>query len=181
MSWEPMLEQVVREHYPRLVAHALLLVPSRHEAEDLVQDALMSTFSGRARFASAAEAETYVRRAIVSRFVDRVRRRAAETRAFTRVAGRRAQEAEEMPVPGMSSSELELALRRLSPQVRACVVLRHLEDLSVRDTAEVLRLSEGAVKRYVSDGVAALNAALGTRSSQVSVVQTTEGALRRDA
>lgn len=56
---------------------------------------------------------------------------------------------------------VEVALRELPARERACVVLRHLDDLSVRDTADVLRISEGAVKLYTADGVAALAARLG--------------------
>jgi RNA polymerase sigma factor (sigma-70 family) len=178
--WEPMLEQVARERYPRLVARAMLLVPSRADAEDLVQEALVATFSARARFESPGQAEQYVRRAIVSRFVDRTRKRGYEREALQRVAAR----------PGVPerlddglSTELETALRALSPRQRACVVLRHLEDMSVRETASALSLSEGAVKRYVFDGVAALNAALGTTSladrDPVVLVQTEE--VRRGA
>ena len=68
-GWEPMLEVVARDRYPQLVARALLLTRSRADAEDLVQDALVATFGGRARFDSAAQAEQYVRRAIASAWV----------------------------------------------------------------------------------------------------------------
>ena len=165
-GWEPMLEQVARERYPRLVARAMLLVASRADAEDLVQEALVSTFSARARFDSPGQAEQYVRRAIVSRFVDRTRKHGYERQALQRVAARPGVP----PVPDTLSTELESALRALTPRQRACVVLRHLEDMSVRETAAALGLSEGAVKRYVSDGVAALNAALGTTSAESSPV-----------
>ncbi|GEM00317.1 RNA polymerase sigma factor [Cellulomonas terrae] len=162
-GWEPMLEQVARERYPRLVARAMLLVPSRADAEDLVQEALVATFAARARFGSVGQAEQYVRRAIVSRFVDRVRRGDRERSAVERTAARR------QPSAGLDehglATDVEAALLALSPRVRACIVLRHLDDLSVRETASVLGLSDGAVKRYVSDGVAALNAALGTTST----------------
>jgi RNA polymerase sigma factor (sigma-70 family) len=157
--WEPLLEQLVTERYPGLVARGVLLTGSRVAAEDLVQDALVSTFSGRARFASLAEAEAYVRRAMTSRSVDAARRAIAERRAMSVLGA--------MPAP-TSAAEHGLdptvvgALGTLSPRVRACVVLRHLDDQSVRDTARLLNLSEGAVKRYVSDGVTALNAILGT-------------------
>lgn len=162
--WEPMLERVVGERYPRLVAHASMLGVGRHEAEDLVQDALVATFSGRARFGSVAEAEAYVRRAVVSRFLDGARRRTGERRALARLRRDRSPVVEE-PLVGGFAPEVEAAIAELSPRVRACVVLRHIEDLSVRETAHLLNLSEGAVKRYVSDGVAALNAALGTTTS----------------
>ena len=82
-QWEPMLEQVARERYPRLVARAMLLVASRADAEDLVQEALVTTFSSRARFESLGQAEQYVRRAIVSRFVDRTRKRGYEKAALS--------------------------------------------------------------------------------------------------
>ena len=180
-GWEPLLEEVARERYPRLVAYAMHLVGGRGDAEDLVQEALVSTFSGRARFASAAEAESYVRRAVASRYIDQGRRRTSERAALVRVGGEPGRDVE-MPVPGLTS-EVERALAGLSPRVRACVVLRHMDDLSVRETARTLRLSEGAVKRYVSDGVAALNAVLGTTVSveQQLVVTDSGKAVRRGA
>lgn len=158
-SWEPMLERVVAERYPRLVAYGMLLTASRADAEDLVQDALVATFSGRARFATEAEAEAYVRRAVASRFVDAGRRRSTERRALARQVGLAAPAAAEPPSVGLAP-EVEAALALLAPRERACVVLRHMEDLSTRETAQLLHLSEGAVKRYLADGVAALTAAL---------------------
>ncbi len=170
--WEPMLERVARERYPRLVAHAMLLVRSRVEAEDLVQEALISAFSARARFGSLAEAEQYVRRALVSRFMDSTRKRGRERLALVRHAARPLAVAPD--AAGDLPGEVEAALAGLPPRERACVVLRHVEDLSVRDTAALLKLSEGAVKRYTSDGVAALGAALGTTAVDESpVVQVT--------
>ncbi len=173
-AWQPLLEQVARERYPRLVARAMLVASSRSEAEDLVSDALLSSFGGRARFATVAEAEAYVRCAIVSRSIDSSRRRAVERRALSRLRLER-EPVVEMPAAGLAP-EVEAALAQLAPRERACVVLRHLEDLSVREVADVLRLSEGAVKRYTFDGVAALNAALGTRDPRETArVRMTEG------
>lgn len=159
-EWEPLLEQLVRERYTRLLARAYLLVGSGGDAEDLVQEALLATFGGRARLRSVEAAEHYVRRAIVSRFVDRLRRDGRERTAYaeaSRLAG--------AEVPQDVSTELESALALLSPRERACVVLRHVEVMSVAETAAQLGLSEGAVKRYTFDGIRVLNSALGTRTS----------------
>ncbi len=177
--WEPMLDQLVRERYPRLLSRATLLCGSRHDAEDLVQDALVATFGGRARFATVAEAEHYVRRAIASRFIDRGRRATRERDAHRRLAGR-AQPVVEIQLPGLTR-ELVDALAQLPPRVRACVVLRHLEDLSVRETAETLGLSEGAVKRYTADAVTLLDAALGTTSGDVESIPVQMTEVRRGA
>lgn len=177
--WEPMLERVAHERYPRLVAHAMLLVRSREHAEDLVQDALVATFTGKARFASLAEAEQYVRRAIVSRFMDAARKRGRERAALVRHAARPVVVPE--PADASIADEVEDALAKLPPRERACVVLRHLEDLSVRDTAALLRISEGAVKRYTADGVARLGASLGARPGDETVVHVTTKEVRRGA
>ena len=159
----------MRERYPRLVGHAMLLVGSRHDAQDLVQEALIATFSGRARFTSVPQAEQYVRRAVVTRSIDESRRKSRERAAVSRLGSR--------PVAPVVVEEQGLgadvvrALQTLSPRERACVVLRQVEDLSMRDTAAALGLSEGAVKRYTADGTARLDAALGT-TSRASEQQT---------
>ncbi|MGW6130352.1 RNA polymerase sigma factor [Cellulomonas sp. NPDC055163] len=162
--WETLLDQVVRERYPRLVAHATLVAGGSADAQDLVQEALISAFSGRARFASLPQAEAYVRRAIVSRAVDASRRRGRESRALERAGSQSLPGATVVEERGPGADVLR-ALGTLSPRERACVVLRQMEDLSVQETADLLRVSQGAVKRYTADGLARLGAALGTTTA----------------
>ncbi|UZN03356.1 RNA polymerase sigma factor [Cellulomonas sp. S1-8] len=158
---DDVLSELVRDRYPALLARARMLVRDPVAAQDLVHDALVATFVGRARFTSVPAAEQYVRRALATRFVDGLRRRGRERAGFERLA---ALPFDVVPDPAESSTrladEIEAALATLAPRERACVVLRHVEDLSVRETAALLNLSEGAVKRYTSDGVRALSALL---------------------
>ncbi len=155
--WEPVLDEVVRERYPRLVARAVLMTGSVAQAEDLVQEALISTFAGRARFESVAQAEAYVRRAIVSRSID---------------AGRRAVAREPSSLPGRVRAGAPHRGAGARPDRRR---RRALAALPERDgpawccgtsrtcpcgRRPAARLSEGAVKRYVRR-VAALTVALG--------------------
>jgi len=113
-GWEPMLERVALERYPRLVAHGMLLTGSQAEAEDLVQDALVATFAGRARFVTVEQAEAYVRRAVVSRYIDHGRRRTAERRALVRVAARSDDAVDDGVPPGLAP-QVEHALASLAP------------------------------------------------------------------
>lgn len=161
-GWAPALDRLVHERYGGLVAYATVLTGDRSTAQDLVHDALVSTFTARAAFGSVPQAEGYVRRAIASRFVDRARRSGRERAAVVRLA--RTQPVSSELRSDLLDTDVADALGRLSPQQRACVVLRHLDDVSVRDTARLLGISEGTVKRYVADGVATLNALLGTSS-----------------
>jgi RNA polymerase sigma factor (sigma-70 family) len=175
--WETLLEQLVRERYNRLVGHAMLVSGSYDDAQDLVQEALIATFSGRARFATIAQAEQYVRRAVVTRSIDESRRRTSERRAAERLR------AEPVPAsdvePRGLGADVQRALQSLAPRERACVVLRQAEDLSIREVAATLGLSEGAVKRYTADGTRRLDALLGTATDhhETTEVQLTGGAL----
>lgn len=155
----PILAQLCAERYGRLVALASMLLGSRDGAEDLVHEALIAVFSRHRNFPNTNAAEGYVRRAIATRFLDKARRDASE-RSTLRRHSSRVTETVMDPEPG--DPHLESLVRQLPPRVRACIVLRFLDDLSIADTAAALGLSEGAVKRYVSDGLAALNKALGT-------------------
>ncbi|MBO0898396.1 sigma-70 family RNA polymerase sigma factor [Cellulomonas sp. zg-ZUI22] len=161
-AWAPMLEQLVQERYGALVAYATILTGDRAQAQDVLHDALVSTFSARASFGSVPQAEAYVRRAVASRFVDQARRAVRERAAVERSAHVAPATVELQS--DVLDRDVAAALGGLSPQQRACVVLRHLDDLSVAQTARLLGVSEGAVKRYVSDGVATLDALLGTRT-----------------
>jgi RNA polymerase sigma-70 factor (sigma-E family) len=60
--------------------------------------------------------------------------------------------------------DLQRALRSLPRRQREAVVLRHLGDLSERQTAEALGCSVGAVKQHTRRGLAALRLALAEAS-----------------
>lgn len=158
--WEPMLERVAHERYPRLVAHAMLLVRSREQAEDLVQDALVKTFSGRLGAEQVRSAESYVKRAILSTYLDGFRRRKhwAAIRHLSAVPDDDGARTEALVTDRMHVFQ---ALGSLAPRERACVVLRFYEDMTVRQIADHLSLSQGSVKRYLHDGVRSLEHALG--------------------
>jgi len=60
---------------------------------------------------------------------------------------------------------LRAALRQLPVKLRAVLVLRFLEGLSVRQTAETLGCPEGTVKAYTSRGLETLRQVLGVELS----------------
>lgn len=161
---DDVLDELVRDRYPALLARARMLVKDPVAAQDLVQDALVATFTGRARFTTVPAAEQYVRRALATRFIDGLRRRGRERTGVARLAALPVEVGPDpADTPSGLAADVVAALATLAPRVRACVVLRHVEDLSVRETATLLHLSEGAVKRYTSDGVQALGRLLDAR------------------
>jgi len=153
-AWKEQFDEMSTRRYPALLAYATLLAGDRATAEDLVQDALLRTFSRPRRFPSPGHAEAYVRRAIQSTFIDSHRRRSVLFRTFSRVVER---DRQPDASPKVDDRDLvESALASLPPRVRACIVLRFYDDLSIADIADRLDMKAGTAKRYLSDGVSRL-------------------------
>jgi RNA polymerase sigma factor (sigma-70 family) len=164
VGWERVVQQLVSERGDALTRYAYFVSGSRDDAADLVQDALVKTFGRLRNGFSVASAEAYVRRAILNTFIDGGRR-------GTRWRGIAHLEAVPSTLDSPAAAtdaaiDLHAELRKLSPRERACLVLRYYEDLKVDDIAATLELSSGAVKRYLSDGLAKM--AIAIRSDELA-------------
>ena len=156
--WEPILDEVMRERAPRLLAFAAMVTGDDAEAHDVLQEALVRSFSKRRAFAHVNAAEAYVRRAIPTVYLDGLRKRKSRDRNHSR-----AYEREDAEGPDVDSQvDVERALATLSPRERACVVLRYYDDCTVAQVALQLGIADGTVKRYLSDASVKLAAKLGS-------------------
>jgi len=168
------MERLARERGSALVGYAYLLTGELTAAQDLVQEALIQTFSRRRRD-DVEFLEAYVRRAILNTYLNARRRRQRWGDVVHLVAAAEAAAGPDDIVA--DRADVYAALARLTPRERACVVLRHFEDLTIRDIAARLDVSEGAVKRYLSDARRRLAPMLGAPdAADIDVI--TEGARR---
>lgn len=153
-AWEEVVTRLVSERGDALIRYASIVSGRPQDAADLVQDALVKTFGRLRNGFSIASAEAYVRRAILNTALDAGRR----TTRWRRIAHLAVEPELDESRDGETSTRLDLQaeLDRLSPRERACLVLRYYDDLKVDDIAETLGISAGAVKRYLSDGLARL-------------------------
>lgn len=159
--WEPILDEVMRERAPRLLAFAAMVTGDDAEAHDVLQEALVRSFSKRRAFTHVNAAEAYVRRAIPTVYLDGLRKRKNRERKHSR-----AFEREDALQPDVDAQvDVQRALATLSPRERACVVLRYYDDCTVAQVAAQLGLADGTVKRYLADASAKLAAVLGTTQS----------------
>jgi RNA polymerase sigma-70 factor (sigma-E family) len=153
-------EEFVAGRYAALVRSAYLLVGNRADAEDLVQTALSKVVPVWSRILD--DPERYVRTVLVRESITRWRRR-----RWREVSTAELPEAPAAPaLDGIVADRATLrqALGQLSPRQRAVVVMRFYEDLSVAETAAVLRCSEGTVKSQSHDALANLRALLPERA-----------------
>ncbi len=124
---------------------AYLLAGNHHDAEDLVQCALVKLHRHWPRLNDVHNLDNYLRKVLYHEHVS-LWRRSKHKRAEWSTS-----EVPEAPAgDGISTSTrrmmLERALARLTHRQRAVVVLRFFEDLSESDTAEALGCSVGTVK-----------------------------------
>jgi RNA polymerase sigma factor (sigma-70 family) len=159
MAWEQVLDELVRTRGRALVRYATLLTGDEREGEDLVQDALVRCFAQGRPLRDPGAAEAYVRRAVLSIFLDGYRRKARWT-AVRHLLARDDAAADHEPA-STARLDVQTALLTLRPRLRACVVLRFYDDLTVPEIARRLEVSDGTVKRYLFDAIGQLESLLG--------------------
>lgn len=147
----------VEAHRGELLRTAIFLAAGdRWAAEDLVQTALTRLYVAWSRV-RAETVDAYVRRCLLNALIDH--RRLA--------SGRR--ERPSASVPETSTADPERidtesavfrALAELPPRMRAAVVMRHLLDLTVEETADALGCRRGTVKSQTARGLDQLRVAL---------------------
>jgi RNA polymerase sigma-70 factor (ECF subfamily) len=138
-----------------LLRTAYLLTGDHHHAEDLLQTALTSLYLHWAGLRDRRAAESYVRRILVTTYTSWWRRRSSRERPTADVGDFPA-----TPGGGLEHDDLWWHLNLLPRQQRAVVVLRFYEDLSVEETAAMLRISTGSVKSHTSRALATLRVRL---------------------
>jgi RNA polymerase sigma-70 factor (sigma-E family) len=143
---------------------AYLLCGDWHLAHDLVQDTLIQTYRHWPRVRKADSPDAYVRRILLNGARGRWRRR----EIAVPVARFAAEPAVHDTTDELARrAELLQALLTLPLRQRATVVLRYLEGMSERETAELLGCSAGTVKSQSSRALAALRAFLTRTESKL--------------
>lgn len=148
--------EFARAHTPGLYRTAVMLCQDTHSAEDLVQETLAKIYSASVtRSGTIDHSRAFARTVLVRTFLSARRRRSSgetPTGTFPEAAYRDA------------DLDLRLALSRalagLPPKDRAVLVLRFLDDQSVAEVAETLRLTPGAVKTRTNRALARIRGLL---------------------
>ncbi|MFC5667682.1 SigE family RNA polymerase sigma factor [Kitasatospora misakiensis] len=163
--------ELVTGHTGRLYRSACLLTGGdTHHAEDLVQEALSRMYvlwrrsawtGGRHRVENPG---AYTHTVMVRVFLAQKRRRSSGEHPTDLLP-----ESEGREPDGALRVTLLDALGRLPAKDRAVLVLRYWEDRSIEETAEVLRLSPGAVRTRTSRALARVREQLGDALAELAV------------
>jgi RNA polymerase sigma-70 factor (sigma-E family) len=149
----------VADHIDGLLRTAYLITADEQEAEDLVQECLLSISRRWSRVSLMEHPLAYARRALINQAV---RGSKSRWRRHTELSA-------DVPdiVPSPDEFEtvemrdaLRNALKQLAPKQRAVLVLRYFNDLSERQVADMLGCSVGNVKSTASRALTELNHAI---------------------
>jgi RNA polymerase sigma-70 factor, ECF subfamily len=159
------LQEVVSRYLPALYKRAYRYVGDPHDAEDAVQDALLSAYRHLHQFKGTARMSTWLTSIVTNSALTQLRRRPRQPHVSLDepvdaeqgycVADR---VADVRPGPEGECIRAELrgrlmrSVMALSPSLRRAIQLCDLDGLKTREAANILGLSQGTVKAQVSRG-----------------------------
>jgi RNA polymerase sigma-70 factor (sigma-E family) len=152
-----MLDALFRAHSTSLVKLAVLLLGDREEAEEVVQDAFLSLHRNWSRLRDPGAAGAYLRSAVVRGCRSRQRRFIRARRATGRLAPAPADGSlEQIAVHTDEAARVAAAVRALPTRQREVVVARYYLGLTEAQTAQLLQVELGSVKRHAHRALATL-------------------------
>ena len=163
-------EELVRTFQDRLYAFALRLTGSPPDAEEAAQDAFLRAYRALRCYPSERIAAMRLRAWMYQIALNVVRNRLRRSTLLADplddtlakgVASRVRDEQPEMAsLAGETRSDLAAALRNLPERYATAVILRHVQDLSYAEAADVLQQPIGTTKSDVHRGLRLLRDAL---------------------
>ena len=161
-------QQLVTAQHRRIYAICYRFTGSSTDAEDLTQDVFLKLYRNLASFdVQKGSFQTWITTLARNLLVDHFRRTRMERVSDSldasfdgeessptmadRLADKRP--SQEQQVAGFElKSQIQNALKQLSPELREAVILRDLEDMDYKEIAQVLHIPEGTVKSRISRG-----------------------------
>lgn len=141
-----------RAHYERLVRSLAVACGDREAAADAVQDAFTRAYTRWRRISRYDDPVGWIRHVALNRLRDHFRKVERGRRAVARVSA----EPEATVAAPEAPDDLLDQVATLPRQQRIAVALYYVDELSVREIADAMGLSEGAVKFHLHAGRAAL-------------------------
>lgn len=165
-------ESTVLVHIDALYGTALRLTRDVREAEDLVQDTMLSAFRHFERFLPGSNARAWLYKILHNTFIDKYRRSKRERLArdlmidddlpnlMSEDATRTATSPDDLLAQPLLSDDVKRALEALPYEYRMAVVLCDLEEFAYKEIADILDCPVGTVMSRLHRGRRLLQKAL---------------------
>jgi RNA polymerase sigma-70 factor (ECF subfamily) len=161
---------LVERHTRSVFRLAFRLTGNEHDADEVVQDAMIKAYRQLHRFESRASFGTWLYRIASNCAVDLLRSRPRGFESLDAAAGDEAPapmeatdaepSADRLVLSGQIQDRIQNTLARLSDRERTAFVLRHVEGLSIEDISRQLNLKTNATKHSIFRAVRKMRLAL---------------------
>jgi RNA polymerase sigma-70 factor (ECF subfamily) len=163
-------EQLVQRHDKRVLTIAAGYVHSADDAKDIYQEVFLRVYKGLAKFQYKSEFSTWIYRITTNVCLSyRSRRnRSPHTSLDQSVTDEDGQPhalkdmlsdtsgADQQTYNAEIALRVEQALKTLSPRQRMVFTMKHYEGYKLKEIAEMMKCSEGTVKKYLFEATARL-------------------------
>jgi RNA polymerase sigma-70 factor, ECF subfamily len=161
---EAAYRELVRRYERPVFALLYRMVRDRELAEDLAQETFVKALNAIESYRPEFKFSSWIFKIANNAAIDHLRRRELDTLSLDGSPHAETPEAmqatalqigarQESPLDTVEAKELggaiELAIGRLRPEYRSCILLRHVEGRAYEEIAEILDLPLGTVKTYI--------------------------------
>jgi RNA polymerase sigma-70 factor (ECF subfamily) len=161
-------DELVRRHLDRAHAVAFRILRDREDARDVAQDAFVRAWRALPRFEGRSEFSTWLQRIVTNLAINRLQRDRLRSATSIDDLLHLRDPREAAPVENTTTTRrVAEAIAALPPAQRTAFVLRFQEDLSVKETAERMGVSEGAVKASAFHAIRKLRTALADLAPEI--------------
>ena len=162
-------------YWPSFYGHAFRYLGNVADAEDAVQDALLSAYKHVGQFRGEARMSTWLTAIVINSARMQLRRRPRQTHVSLDehpdsesyvvselLPDHRPSPAEQCLRSDLAENILQLT-RQLSPTLRRAFQLRHVDGLTIREMTNILGVAEGTVKARIARARAKLRSLMRKR------------------
>ena len=160
----PAFQELVEKYKQKVYYMALDMTGNHYDAEDLSQEVFMKVFLSIKNFRGDSKLSSWLYRIAMNTCIDKTRRKRLKLVELD-------EKVVEKPSPGenpqsamearSTQMQIDQALQKLPPRQRCIFVMRHYNELMLREIAEILKISEGTVKAQLFRAIRKLQKDLG--------------------
>src|SRR5262245_21572025 len=156
--------ELIRRYERPIFSLIYRMVRDRELAEDLTQETFVKALNAIDSYRPEFKFSSWIFKIANNAAIDHLRRRELDTLSLegardattpdrAEATALQIKDKGESPLEEMESRELgsaiELAIGKLRPEYRSCILLRHVEDRSYEEIADIMNLPLGTVKTYI--------------------------------
>ncbi|KMY46056.1 RNA polymerase sigma factor SigW [Bacillus sp. FJAT-27916] len=160
-------EDIVEFYKDKVFQLCYRMLGDRYEAEDVAQEAFLRAYVNIHTFQMNRKFSTWLYRIATNLCIDRIRKKKPDFYLDAEVAGTEGLDmysqipsAEKLPEEELENLELkervQLEIQKLPEKYRAAIVLKYVDELSLKEISEILHLPIGTVKTRIHRGRDAL-------------------------